>query len=89
MLWQEMRAVLADRPLPASARELRELLEQCFAVLTGHGIGATKSPLKITAYKRPAGGMSNGMVSPEFWRETAIPLIEQRFLRETNFNDDN
>jgi hypothetical protein len=89
VLWQEMRAVLAGRPLPASARELRELLEQSFAVLTGHRIGTTDRSLKITAYKKSAGGMSNGMVSPEFWRETAIPLIEQRFLRETNSNDDN
>ncbi len=89
MLWQDMRAVLTGRPLPASAPELRDLLEQSFAVLTGHRIDTGQNPLKITAYKRPAGGMSNGMVSPEFWRETAIPLIEQRFLRETNCNDHN
>ena len=88
-LWREMRAVLAGRPLPDSLAELHDLLERSFDALTGHEVDKAKGALKTGAYHRPGGGMSNGLVSPEFWRDTAIPLIERRFLRETNANDSN
>ena len=82
LLWREMRAVLAGRALPESPDELRALLRWCFKELTGHRLDATDRTLSVAAYRRPGGGMSSGLVSPAFWRDTAMPLIEKRYLEE-------
>jgi hypothetical protein len=88
MLWQDMRAVLCDRPLPDNVDELRDLLHRSYDALTGHKIDEDESAVRVAAYRREGGGMSNGQVSPAFWRDTAIPLIEKRFLGGIRCYDD-
>lgn len=75
-LWREMRAHFDETPLPASTRELAALIEQAFASLTGHPLSETE-PFHIERFSH--GGMSSGMVSPQYWREKAIPMLQERF----------
>lgn len=81
-LWQEMAGQLADAPWPASAAALERLLGETFERLSGH-------PLEYDALiylaRHAHGGMSSGMVSPEFWRETAIPELLDRYRRRRSW----
>ena len=65
-LWQEMAGQLADASWPASAAALEHLLGETFERLSGH-------PLEYDALiylaRHAHGGMSSGMVSPEFYRQ--------------------
>ncbi len=75
-LWQEMANHFAGTPLPDTAAQLEQLLSQAFETLTGQPITAEKF---VAVERFPRSGMSGGMVSPEFWRETAVPLLLKRF----------
>ncbi|MCA9899284.1 MAG: hypothetical protein H6654_06955 [Ardenticatenaceae bacterium] len=75
-LWEEMQTHFAQTPLPDQAEKLEQLLAQAFESLTGQPITAENF---IAVERFPRSGMSGGMVSPEFWRETTVPLILQRF----------
>lgn len=75
-LWEEMQSHFAHTPLPDQAEQLEQLLAQAFETLTGQPIAAEKF---IAVERFPRSGMSGGMVSPEFWRETAVPLLLKRF----------
>lgn len=75
-LWREMRVQFNETPLPASTRELAALIEEAFTSLTGHPLSETEA-FHIERFSH--GGMSSGMVSPKFWRESAIPLLQERF----------
>ena len=86
MLWDDMRAVLSDRPLPADVQALQTLLARAFQALTGTALDCADAALAVEAYHRPCGGMSNGQVSPRFWRDTALPLILARFQREIDLH---
>jgi hypothetical protein len=63
-------------PLPATAEELQALIETAFESLTGHPI-STGNPVFVERFDH--GGMSGGHVSPEFWRDKAIPLLLARY----------
>jgi len=78
-LWREMRLHFEQTPLPATADELDTLIEVTFETLTGHSISA-KQPFFIERFSH--GGMSSGQVSPDFWRDTVIPLIRARYKDE-------
>lgn len=75
-LWQEMKATLGNAPYPATEEQLTALLEQTYQQLTGipltHG-----DPVFVERHSH--GGMSSGYVSPQFWLETAIPLLRARY----------
>ena len=71
-LWQEMADHFANTPLPETAVQLEHLLMEMFEALTGQPI-TTETFIAVERF--PRGGMSGGMVSPEFWRETAVPLL--------------
>lgn len=75
-LWKEMQSLLADSPWPDSASVLRKVIETAFERLTGHPI-STNTFIGVERY--PRHGMSGGMVAPEFWNETVIPLLIQRY----------
>ncbi|MEZ4593224.1 MAG: hypothetical protein R3D55_19075 [Chloroflexota bacterium] len=75
-LWQEMANHLAQTPLPDNVEQLEQQLTQLFETLTGKPI-TTEGFIAVERF--PRGGMSGGMVSPEFWRETAVPLLLKRF----------
>ena len=74
-LWQEMAEHFAETPLPDTTAQLEQLLAQAFEALCGQPITAEEF---IAVERFPRGGMSGGMVSPAFWRETAVPLLLKR-----------
>ena len=75
-LWQEMSVHFAGTALPDSAAQLEQLLTEAFETLTGQPI-TTETHIRIDRF--PRSGMSGGMVSAQFWRETAVPLLLKRF----------
>ena len=84
LLWADLRAVLKDRPLPRDPAALQTLLAQAFEALTGATLDRTDTAIAVAAYRRDNGGMSNGQVSPAFWRDTAFPLILARYQKEAD-----
>ncbi len=74
-LWDALLQHFAGITIPCSAADLSALVEAAFESLTQHAIAETQ-PFYIEKYAR--GGMSNGMVSPEFWRQHGLPLILAR-----------
>jgi hypothetical protein len=75
-LWREMAEHLADAPWPASEEGLTQRLTRLFEQLAGITLDARK-PVHLLRHAH--GGMSSGMVSSEFWRERAIPLLVERY----------
>jgi hypothetical protein len=74
-LWDEMAATLKERAYPATEQELAALLEQTYAQLTGAPL-SNREPVYVERYSH--GGMSSGYVSPQFWAETAIPMLIEK-----------
>ena len=75
-LWAELQAHYQDSAVPDSVSEFRSQLEVLIQQLTGCDLDSDES---VHVPRYDAGGMSSGHVSPEFWRETAIPLLCERF----------
>jgi hypothetical protein len=75
-LWREMRSHFERVPLPAAADELSTLIETAFELLTGHSI-STSNHFFVERFSH--GGMSSGHISPDFWRNEAIPLLRARY----------
>lgn len=78
-LWRELSATLASTPLPATEAELVALLEATYLQLVGAPLDATE-PTFVARHSH--GGMSSGYVSPQFWRERAVPLLLARYRNE-------
>ncbi len=83
-LWQAMQTHFAQTPLPADAHTLIQLLEHAFVTLTDHPI-ITEKHFFIAQFAH--GGMSSGLISPTFWRETAVPLLCNRYAQSLNSAD--
>ncbi|MCB9077037.1 MAG: hypothetical protein H6631_05570 [Anaerolineaceae bacterium] len=77
-LWQEMRGYFEHTPLPATADELTSLVETAFEALTGHSMSI---PNHFFIERFSHGGMSSGYVSPDFWRDKVIPLLQARYAQ--------
>lgn len=75
-LWREMRERIGADPRPETAEELVAILQATFQQLTGKPVSHDEH---IFVERYSHGGMSSGMVSPAFWRDTAIPLLRQRY----------
>jgi hypothetical protein len=75
-LWDEMSEHFAHTPIPESADELVRLIGSAFELLTGYLI-SEEANFYIERFSH--GGMSSGMVSPEFWRDKVIPMMRERF----------
>ena len=75
-LWGELHARLEEVPMPDSVDVLIAILENEFALLTGHSITET-ADLYIDRYDH--GGMSGGHLSPEYWRSQILPLLRERY----------
>ena len=77
-LWKDMETYFASTISPRSGDEFVALVHQAFKVLTGHCIDQKEF---ITIPKYAHGGMSSGMICPEFWRDEAIPMLLLRFKK--------
>ena len=76
-LWNEMREHFEEKPLPESVDELIKLIETLFEALTGHPISERDS---FVVERISDGGMSRGMISPEFWRDKVLPMLRVRYF---------
>ena len=54
-------------------------MHETFAQLAGAPMSAIQLSILVPRY--PKHGMSGGGVSPAFWRETAVPLLCERYRR--------
>jgi hypothetical protein len=75
-LWQEMKIHFADKPMPPSVDDLVSYLELAFETITEKPI-TTESPFRVERFSH--GGMSSGGISPQFWRDTLIPMLVGRY----------
>lgn len=75
-LWAELQAHFQTNVMPKSVSEFRSQLETLVQQLTGCDLDSDES---VFVPRYDTGGMSSGHVSPEFWREIAIPLLCERF----------
>jgi inorganic pyrophosphatase len=75
-LWREMKATLGSTTYPGAEEQLTALLEQTYQQLTGTPL-SHHDPVFVERFSH--GGMSSGSVSPQFWAETAIPLLRARY----------
>lgn len=74
-LWREMKERLASVQLPRTAEDVAAIVSAEFERLTGRPVSRSET-IYVERYSH--GGMSSGMVSPDFWRDTAIPLLQRR-----------
>ena len=72
LLWREMKASLESVTMPEALAELEAVLHATFIDLTGNRLDSSDA-FRIDRYDR--GGMSGGLVCPEFWRNEAMPLL--------------
>jgi molybdenum cofactor cytidylyltransferase len=75
-LWREMRDHFSSDPLPSAVSDLEKQIEQAFLTLSGQPLS---SPNIFYVKEFDHGGMSGGSISPEFWRERALPLLRARY----------
>ena len=75
LLWAEMARQLAAVPCADSPTSQITSLARYFAELTGESITRTSS---IFVERYHQGGLSSGLVSPEFWRDILIPQLVSR-----------
>jgi hypothetical protein len=80
LLWEEMKTKLDVLTLPATPADLEQILHTAFVELTERSWDS-RDPIFVAGYDQ--GGMSSGMVCPEFWRDTAIPLVVSRYLAKS------
>jgi len=62
-------------PRPASLEAVRAIIEGVFAELTGYPLS---HPDTVYIERYSYGGMSGGHISPEFWRDVAMPWLLSR-----------
>jgi hypothetical protein len=82
-LWREMKQILSSARYPDTVDALVALIETAFEQLTGYPV-SHQDFIYVERYSH--GGMSSGHVSPEFWRDTAIPLLRKRYGKTKQIN---
>ena len=76
-LWREMAFRLATTPLPHAPDEVSDVLTSVFHEITGHSLSHADD---FYCAQFDSGGMSGGMISVAFWRDSGIPMLLNRFI---------
>ena len=76
-LWEELQEHFSTKIWMANKDDFEQELMTAFQLLTGEELVANRTIL-IERYQ--SGGMSNGMISSDFWIENAFPLLIERYL---------
>ncbi len=79
-LWNDLKEHFAAFSIPFPEEDFIREMGRAFETITG-GKMEEKDFIHVSQYEH--GGMSSGMVSPEFWQNTALPLLIER-LRVLN-----
>ena len=75
-VWQALREHLSATDIPASVGEAISLLHAAFCEFVGHDlVSNTTSSVYQAQYAH--GGMSNGMISLDTWRQRLMPLLAE------------
>jgi hypothetical protein len=77
-LWDELKGTLSDVALPSTSAGLSQLIGSAFESSTGHAMDE-RGYFVIERFAH--GGMSSGGISTEFWRDTAMPLLLERYRK--------
>jgi len=75
-LWMEMGEYFSTVQIPSSVSDLEKEIERAFLLFTGKTLSHREN---FFVEKYAHGGMSSGGISPEFWRNQAIPLLIERY----------
>jgi len=76
-LWEELEQALAGQPAPDCAEALKTLLLDTIEEVLGEPLVRGENRF-VPRFAR--GGMSSGMVCGDFWFDTALPLLQRRWL---------
>lgn len=76
-VWRALCERLADMDVPASADEAVSLLLAAFRDLVGLDLESDPAP-SVYREQFAHGGMSNGMVCLDTWRQKLMPLLARR-----------
>ena len=71
-LWDALGEHFVGKAWPDSAEIFHEQLKAAFTELTNHSLD-NNTPFTIKQFSH--GGTSSGMISPQFWRELAFPIL--------------
>lgn len=78
-LWTELRVRFASEPMPASSAELQGLVESAIEEILAEATPYDRESVHMVRYN--VGGMSQGLVHLPWWRETAVPMILDRWKK--------
>lgn len=76
-VWAVLQERLARTPVPATAREVEELLADAFLAVVGTDLRTTRDD-SVHRQEFAHGGMSSGYVHLPTWRDLLVPLLVQR-----------
>lgn len=83
-LWEAMKTSCNHLPLPTTTEAMKQLFNECFYQLVGEPLHqGSKSYQKSFDH----GGMSGGLVSHDFWLETAFPMLLSRWQEVQPLNE--
>ena len=74
-LWDDLLENFLIYPVSIDELEFIEVFNSAFIKLTGGSIDKVDY-IYVPNYDH--GGMSSGMISPEFWKEVALPMLLDR-----------
>lgn len=77
-LWDDFKKHFSHTTIPFSEESFCNEMYSMFEKFTGSKMDS-KEYIHMEQYSH--GGMSSGMIDPEFWLNTALPLLIERFNR--------
>ena len=77
-LWHELRRHFLDYGVSKSFETFDSQLSIKFQELVGVPFTTSQENVFVDRYDK--GGMSSGLILPEWWREIGIPLLRERFI---------
>lgn len=75
-LWEELSTQFRNIDIPSTEEDFLAIFKEKYMELTKVSLDEDRN-IYIERFSR--GGMSSGMVSYEFWRERALPLLLERY----------
>jgi len=78
-LWRVLRNRFRGEPLPDSSADLLRALGDAFTEITGTTLADAQGTLWVESLRSDHGGMSDGGVTPELWRNSLIPLLRRNW----------
>lgn len=77
-VWQALRAQLVTVEPPSRMADAVELLRAAFVEVVGVDLGEDPTVEYVHRPEFAHGGMSGGMISLDAWRQTLMPMLEER-----------